>query len=118
MTKLHVVLIVSFRLKGIVVKTEFQINQVLRRLVLEDQSCLSLTAYFAKPLVRKYYKEGASVVTKFLFPTQRKRENTKKSKKYIFIRNPKMITMRRGCRSAHKIVRNWLRRFKNTKFEI
>jgi hypothetical protein len=29
-----------------------------------------------------------------------------------------MITMRRGCRSAHKIVRNWLRRFKNTKFEI
>jgi hypothetical protein len=50
-----------------------------------------------------------------LGPDKKKRENTKKN---IFIRNPKMIAMRRGCQSAHKIVRNWLRRLKNTKFEI
>jgi hypothetical protein len=66
-------------------------------------------------LLRKYYKEGASVVTHFWVPTQKK---IQKIKKYMFIRNPKMIAMRRGCPSAHKIVRNWLRRFKNTKFEI
>ena len=68
-------------------------------------------------MLRKYYKEGASVVTHFWVPKKKKRKY-KKIKKYILIRNPKMIAMRRGCWSAHKIVRNWLRRFRNIKFEI
>jgi hypothetical protein len=37
-----------FRLKGIAIKTEFQINQVLRILILEDQFCLSLQNLLCK----------------------------------------------------------------------
>jgi hypothetical protein len=53
-----------------------------------------------------------------LGPDKKKKRKYKKIKKYILIRNPKMIAMRRGCWSAHKIVKNWLRRFRNIKFEI
>jgi hypothetical protein len=42
MTKLNIVLIVSFGLKGIAIKTEFQINQVSTRSVSKFQFCLSL----------------------------------------------------------------------------
>jgi hypothetical protein len=42
MTKLNIVLIVSFGLKGIAIKTEFQINQASTRSVSEVQFCLSL----------------------------------------------------------------------------
>jgi len=43
-----------------------------------------------------------------------------KNKKYIFgLKNiQKIITVRRGCQSAQKMTKNWLRRFKNTRIEI
>jgi len=36
----------------------------------------------------------------------------------IFKRNPKIIGARKGCWNAHKMARNWLRRFTNTRIEI
>jgi len=50
------------------------------------------------------------VVTHFWVPAQ----NTKKKFK-IF---SKIIAVKRGCQNAQKMVKNWLRRFKNTKIEI
>jgi hypothetical protein len=38
--------------------------------------------------------------------------------KIIFGRNPKIIGVKKGCWNAHKMARNWLRRFKNTRIEI
>jgi hypothetical protein len=71
------ILIISFWLKGIVVKTEFQINQVLK-----VQFCLSLQNLLCKAfnyyLLCKYCKEEASVVIYFWIPIQKNRENTKK----------------------------------------
>jgi hypothetical protein len=78
-------------------------------------------------LLRKYCKEGASVVINFWVPTQKNtkiQKNTyKKIKKIIknnniVGRNPKIIGVREGCWNAHKMARNWLRRFKNTRIEI
>jgi hypothetical protein len=46
------------------------------------------------------------------------KKNTKISKE-IFERKQKIcIVVRRGCQSAHKIAKNWLRRFKNTKLKF
>jgi hypothetical protein len=55
---------------------------------------------------------GYSLNSFFLFKKSKKyiRNKTKKSKK--------IIAVRRGCRSAQKMARNWLRRFKNIKIEI
>jgi hypothetical protein len=38
--------------------------------------------------------------------------------KKIKTKNSKNITVKRGCQNAKKRVRNWLRRFKNTKIKI
>jgi len=69
-----------FWLKGIVVKAEFQINQVVRRSVLEVHFCLPLQNLLAKSLLCKYCKEGASVVTHFWVPAQERRKYKKKYK--------------------------------------
>jgi len=54
----------------------------------------------------------------FGFPTKNEK-NTKKIhiKKYIFGRDKK-IGVRKGCWNYHKMARNWLRRFRNTRIEI
>ena len=71
-------LIVSFWLKEIVVKIEFQINQSLRRSISEVKFCLSLQNLLCKALNQslfcKYCKEGTSVVTHFWIPRKKKRE--------------------------------------------
>jgi len=94
-------------LKGIVVKAEFQINQVVRRSVLEVHFCLPLQNLLAKSLLCKYCKEGASVVTHFWVPAQERRKykkkykNTKKNSiKKILIIYRKTIAVKRGCQSA------------------
>jgi hypothetical protein len=38
--------------------------------------------------------------------------------KNIFGRNKKKIEVRKGCWNYHKMARNWLRRFRNTRIEI
>jgi len=66
-------------------------------------------------LLCKYCKEGASVVTHFWVPAQKKRRKEKKSiEKY----NEKIIVVKRGCQSTPKMVKIWLRRLKNIKIEI
>ena len=85
--KLYMILIVSFWLKGITIKIEFHINQVLRRLVSEVQFCLSIQNLIYKALNQflshKYCKDRASVVTYFWVPTQ-KREKIQKKIKTIY----------------------------------
>jgi len=62
-----------------------------------------------------------TVVTYFWVPTQKIKKN---NNIYIYIyiiifgRNPKIIGVKKGCWIAHKMARNWLRRFKNTRIEI
>jgi hypothetical protein len=42
-----------------------------------------------------------------------------KKKKYIYSgENKKIIAMRRGCQSAQKMTKNWLKKFENTKIKI
>jgi hypothetical protein len=36
----------------------------------------------------------------------------------MFRKNPKIITVKKECQSAQKIIKNWLRGFKNIKIEI
>jgi hypothetical protein len=48
----------------------------------------------------------------------KKRENTKGIKKYIQQKIKKIIAVKRGCQSAQKITKNWLRKFKNIKIKI
>jgi hypothetical protein len=57
------------------------------------------------------------VITYFWVPAQ-KGENTEKIKKIYLEEIKKIIAVKRGCQSAQKIAKNWLRRFKNTKIEI
>jgi hypothetical protein len=47
-----------------------------------------------------------------------KRRKYRKNQKKIFGRNKKIIAVKKGCQSAQKIAKNWLRRFKNTKIKI
>jgi hypothetical protein len=49
--------------------------------------------------------------------SQKRRENTKKSKIYSKEKK-KLIAVRRECQSAKKMIKNWLRRLRNTKIEI
>jgi hypothetical protein len=62
------------------------------------------------------------VITHFLVIPQIYFFSSKKSKKNIFElktkKIQKIITVRRGCQSAQKIARNWLRRLKNSKIKI
>jgi len=44
--------------------------------------------------------------------------NNNNNNKYMFEKTQKIITVKKGCQSAQKMVKNWLRRFKNTKNEI
>jgi len=49
----------------------------------------------------------------------KKEKIQKKTKKIIFGRKQKkIIAVRRGCQSAQKIAKNWLRKFKSKKIEI
>ena len=57
-------------------------------------------------MLRKYYKEGASVVTHFWVPMKNKINSQKRLEK---------IT---GDRSTQKIVRKLVKEFKNTKIEF
>jgi hypothetical protein len=56
-------------------------------------------------------------VTHFWIPTQKKRKY-KKIKKIYSEENKKIIVVRTGCRRVQKMIKNWLRRLKNTKIEI
>jgi hypothetical protein len=55
------------------------------------------------------------VVIHFWIPTK---NNTKTNIKKYSEEIQKIIAASKGCWNAHKIARNWLRRFKNTKIEI
>jgi hypothetical protein len=56
-------------------------------------------------------------VTHFWIPTQKKRKY-KKIKKIYSEENKKIIVVRTGCWRVQKMIKNWLRRLKNTKIEI
>jgi hypothetical protein len=49
-----------------------------------------------------------------LGPRIKKKKRKKSIKKYI----KKIIVVKRGCQGAQKMIKNWLRRFKNTKMGI
>jgi len=54
-----------------------------------------------------------------LGPRTKKEKIQKKINKKIYSEEiKKTIAMKRGCQSAQKMTKNWLRRFKNTKIEI
>jgi hypothetical protein len=56
----------------------------------------------------------------FIFGFPRRKEKIQK-KIYIYIysgENKKIIAMRRGCQSAQKMTKNWLKKFENTKIKI
>jgi hypothetical protein len=62
-------IIVFLGLRRIAVKDKFQINQTSTRSVSGVPFWVYLyKAYYAKTLLRKHYKEGASVVTHFWVP--------------------------------------------------
>jgi hypothetical protein len=56
----------------------------------------------------------------FIFGFPRRKEKIQKKKKiYIYSgENKKIIAMRRGCQSAQKMTKNWLKKFENTKIKI
>jgi hypothetical protein len=90
------ILIISFRLKGIVVKTEFQINQLWEDQFWKFSFVYLYNTYYAKSLLHKYYKEGASVVIHFGPPHKKE-----KIQKKIYLKEiQKIIAMQRGCQSA------------------
>jgi replicative DNA helicase len=82
-------LISSFGLKGVAVKIKFQINQASRRSISKVDFVYLYKAYYAKSSLRKYCKEGTSIVTHFLIPAKKKEEKIQKIKKNIFERIPK-----------------------------
>jgi ribosomal protein S17 len=51
-------------------------------------------------------------------PRKKKKRKYKKIKKIYSEENQKIIVVRRECRRVQKMIKNWLRRFKNTKIEI
>jgi hypothetical protein len=78
--------------------------------------------YYAKHSTSLY---SVSIVKRrhLLFPNfrspRKKGEIQKKSQKIYSKENKKIIiVVRRGCRSAQKMAKRWLRKFKNTKIEI
>jgi len=46
------------------------------------------------------------------------KKNKKNTYKKILKRNPKNNRGEKGCWNTHKMARNWLRKFKNTRIEI
>jgi len=81
------------------------------------QSLLSKISY--ETFYRKHCKEEGNCHNPFLgyYPNSfylSKKKNIRTQNK----KSKKTITMRRGCWSAQKIARNWLRRLKKTKIEI
>jgi hypothetical protein len=71
-----------------------------------------------KSLLRKYYKDGASVVTHFFVLIEKKRENTKRSKNLLEENPKKYIRVKRRHKGAQKVTKDWLRKFKNIKIKI
>jgi hypothetical protein len=68
-------------------------------------------------LLRKHCKEGAYVVTYFWVPHKKMKKIQKNTHKKIYSEGKK-IRVRKGCWNYHKMARNWLRRFRNTRIEI
>ena len=62
-------------------KKKFQIDPASTRSISGVQYDLSLQTYCAKPMLRKHYKEGASVVTHFRVSTKIKKNSQKDQKK-------------------------------------
>jgi len=55
----------------------------------------------------------------FIFGFPRRKEKMQKKNIYIYSgENKKIIAMRRGCQSAQKMTKNWLKKFENTKIKI
>ena len=54
----------------------------------------------------------------FGFPKKNEKNTKNTHQKNIFGRNKKKIGVRKGCWNYHKMARNWLRRFRNTRIEI
>jgi hypothetical protein len=52
----------------------------------------------------------------FGFPTKNKKNTKKYISKNIF--GKKKIGVRKRCWNSHKMARNWLKRFRNTRIEI
>ena len=64
-----------------------------------------------------YISQSVDVVIHFWILAQKiKKMQRKTIKKYS--QKKKIIAVKIRCRSAHKMVKNWLRRFKNTKIKI
>jgi hypothetical protein len=67
-------------------------------------------------------KRGHLLLPIFGFLHKKIQKNTYKkiinNNNNIVGRNPKIIGVREGWWNAHKMARNWLRRFKNTRIEI
>jgi len=76
---LHIVLISSFGLKGVAVKIKFQINQASRRSISKVDFVYLYKAYYTKSSLRKYCKEGTSIVTHFLIPAKKEEKIQKKN---------------------------------------
>jgi len=53
----------------------------------------------------------------FRFPTKNEKKIQKNTYKKIYSEGKK-IGVRKGCWNSHKMARNWLKRFRNTKIEI
>jgi len=67
-------------------------------------------------------KRGDLLLSIFGFPHKKMKKYKKihinNNNNNIFGRNPKIIGVRKECWNAHKMTRNWLRRFKNTRIKI
>jgi hypothetical protein len=64
-----------------------------------------------------FYKVIIVVVIHFWVPTQKKKIQKIHIKKY-WEGIQKIIGVRKRCWNAHKMARNWLRKFKNTRIKI
>jgi hypothetical protein len=53
-----------------------------------------------------------------IFGSPQKKIQNKKNQKIYSEENQKVIALNKGFRSAKKIIKNWLRRLKNTKIKI
>jgi hypothetical protein len=72
-------LISSFGLKGVAVKIKFQINQASRRSISKVDFVYLYKSYYTKSSLRKYCKEGTSIVTHFLIPAKKEEKIQKKN---------------------------------------
>jgi len=80
----------------------------MKKTIRPPAACLA--SFFGKDYHNPFL--GYSPNSPFLFQKSKKNIRTKNKK------IQKIITTRRGCRSAQKMARNWLRRLKNSKIKI